>query len=61
MKKIIFLFSILILGCSKPSDCIESAGKETTKEFSVAAFDKIKVFKGINIQNKIIDSKFLQT
>ena len=37
------------MGCSKPSDCIESAGKETTKEFSVAAFDKIKVFKGINL------------
>ena len=49
MKKIIILFSIIILGCSKPSDCIESAGKETTKEFSVAAFDKIKVFKGINL------------
>lgn len=49
MRKFIVLFSILLLSCSKPSDCIESAGNEITKEFSVAAFDKIKVFKGLNL------------
>lgn len=49
MKKIIILFLIFVLGCSKPSDCIESAGNEVTKEYSVANFDKIKVYKGLNL------------
>lgn len=49
MKKITILFLILIFGCSKPSDCIESAGNEVKKEFSVASFDKIKVYKGLNL------------
>lgn len=38
-----------MLSCSKPSDCIESSGNEISKEFAVADFDKIKVFKGINL------------
>lgn len=49
MKKIIILFLIFVLGCSKPSDCIESAGNEVVKDFSVASFDKIKIYKGINL------------
>ena len=49
MKKLSILILILIFGCSKPSDCIESAGNEITKEFSVASFDKIKIYKGLNL------------
>ncbi len=49
MKKLAILFFILIFGCSKPSDCIESSGNDVTKEFSVGSFDKIKVFKGLNL------------
>ena len=49
MKKTIFLLLIFFIGCSKPSDCIENAGNEITKEFLFASFEKIKVFKGINL------------
>ncbi len=38
-----------MFGCAKPSECIESAGNEISKEFVVTSFDKIKVYKGINL------------
>lgn len=49
MKKLSILILFLIFGCSKPSDCFESAGNEVKKEFSIASFDKIKVYKGLNL------------
>ncbi len=49
MKKLAILFLVLILGCTKPSDCIESTGNIITREFSVTSFDKIKVFRGISL------------
>jgi Putative auto-transporter adhesin, head GIN domain len=49
MKKIALLFLILIFGCSKPSECIESTGNIISKEFPAASFDKIKVFRGISL------------
>ena len=50
MKKIIYLlFLMSIIGsCSKPGQCIESTGEIISKEFNVASFDKIKVFRGIS-------------
>lgn len=52
MKKIlpIIVLLILILGCSKPGDCVESTGDIITKEFAVpdnTNFDKIIVYPGI--------------
>ena len=52
MKKIGLLlvcFLLLFSGCSKPSECIESAGNPITKVFDVSQsfFDKIIVYKGI--------------
>ena len=38
----------IIGSCSKPGQCIESTGEIISKEFSVASFDKIKVFRGIS-------------
>ncbi len=49
MKKVAILFFILIFGCSRPSDCIETTGNIISKEFSVSSFDKIKVFRGISL------------
>ena len=51
MKKILLLlFSItIVIGCSKPGQCIESSGNEITKEYSLPSFNKIKVYKGINL------------
>ena len=49
MKKIglIVGFLFLIIGCSKPGDCIESTGDMITKEFVVPNFEKIIVYQGI--------------
>ena len=51
MKNQLLLFGVLFLffGCSRPGDCIESAGSSMTKEFDVSQsfFDKIIVYKGI--------------
>ncbi len=51
MKKFIVLLSVLYLfnSCEKPSDCIESSGATITKEIPVAAFKKIKVYRGIEV------------
>lgn len=51
MKNILILAGFLILfsGCSKPGDCVESAGDITTKEFDVPDFDKIIVYEGISL------------
>ena len=38
----------IIGSCSKPGQCIESTGEIISKEFNVASFDKIKVFRGIS-------------
>ncbi len=51
MKKIVLLFGLvfLIMGCSKPGDCIESTGSIITKNFPVADFGKITVHLGISL------------
>jgi hypothetical protein len=51
MKKSVLLVFVLflVLGCSKPGDCIEPAGNLITKEFDVSQtfFDKVIVYKGV--------------
>ncbi len=51
MKKItILLFSLyVVLGCSKPSECIEATGAIISKDFPVNAFDKIIIYSGISL------------
>jgi len=51
LKKITILicFLFFVLGCSKPSECIESAGPMITRDFSADAFDKIIVYPGISL------------
>ncbi len=52
MRKSVYLFiGILIISCSKPSDCIESTGEIITKtvDVSATAFTKIKFYKGISV------------
>jgi uncharacterized pyridoxamine 5'-phosphate oxidase family protein len=51
MKKILtFIVTILFFAsCEKPSDCIESLGATTLKDIPVAAFKRIKVYKGIEV------------
>jgi hypothetical protein len=51
LKKIIFLtgFLFFVLGCSKPSECIETTGAIITRDFSVNAFNKIIVYPGISL------------
>ena len=39
----------MIIGCAKPSQCIESTGVIINKDFEVSNFDKIKVFRGISL------------
>ena len=49
-KMVLFVVLMLILyGCEKPSDCIESFGGTVTKEVAVTAFTKIKVYRGIEV------------
>lgn len=49
MKKILaaVAFLVLVAGCSKPSDCIESTGTIITNVVNTPDFDKIIVYKGI--------------
>ena len=49
MRKIFLLLGFLffIIGCTSPSDCVESTGKLIVKQFEVNDFDKITVYKGI--------------
>jgi Putative auto-transporter adhesin, head GIN domain len=50
MKKVLLLLTtVSILGCSKPSECVESTGKEVTKEFVLPNFSKIKVYNNISL------------
>jgi hypothetical protein len=51
VKKItILLFSLyVVLGCSKPSECIEATGAIISKDFPVNAFDKIIIYSGISL------------
>jgi hypothetical protein len=51
VKKItILLFSLyVVLGCSKPSECIEATGTIISKDFPVNAFDKIIIYSGISL------------
>ena len=51
LKKITILicFLFFVLGCSKPSECIESTGAIITRDFSVNTFDKIIVYSGISL------------
>ena len=51
MKTRILLLLLLVISfsCSKPSDCIESSGKEVTKSYDLSSFNKIKVYNGINL------------
>jgi hypothetical protein len=51
MKKVISLFSFLILfySCQKPSDCIESTGEIVTREYVSVPFSKIYVYKGVGL------------
>jgi Putative auto-transporter adhesin, head GIN domain len=52
MKKVLYLFiGIFVIGCSKPSDCVESTGKLVTKmvDVSTTPFTKIKFYNGIAI------------
>jgi hypothetical protein len=51
LKKIIILICFLFfaLGCSKPSECVESTGAIITRDFSISTFDKIIVYSGISL------------
>lgn len=51
MKKTIFilLFSVLILSCENPADCVKSTGTMVTKEIEVLPFEYIRVYKGIGL------------
>ena len=51
MKKysLIIVLFWLLNACEKPSDCVESTGAIITKEIPVQPFDKIKVYRGIEV------------
>jgi hypothetical protein len=51
MKKHIFilLFSIVILSCENPADCVKSTGSMVIKEVEVTPFEYIRVYKGIGL------------
>lgn len=50
MKKALYIFiTFLLISCSKPSDCVDSTGNSVSKVISVASFDKIKVYNGIEL------------
>jgi hypothetical protein len=51
MKKAlcIVLFSIFILGCDNPADCVKSTGRLVSREVEVTSFEKINVFKQIGL------------
>lgn len=40
---------LLLVACSKPSDCVESTGVPTSKQFELSGFEKIIVNKGIGL------------
>ncbi len=51
MKKYILLVSLFlaIISCEKPSECVESTGAIITKEVAVTAFNRVEVYKGIEL------------
>src|SRR5690606_30663595 len=51
MKKVVFilLFSLVILSCENPADCVKSTGSMVTKEIEVMPFEYIRVYKGIGL------------
>lgn len=49
MKKILPILFVLIIACTNPADCVKSSGALATKNFDNIAFDRILVFKGINL------------
>lgn len=51
MKKILLIAITFILfqSCNRPTDCVESSGDLTSKEFEFAGFEKIIVYNGISL------------
>jgi Putative auto-transporter adhesin, head GIN domain len=51
MKKLIYFFGLffVFISCEKPSECIESSGKTITKEIAVSAFNRVEVYRGIEL------------
>ena len=51
MKNFLLLFVLIVISssCEKPSDCIESSGAIITKDVTVSAFKKIKIYRGIEV------------
>jgi hypothetical protein len=51
MKKILLIATAFFLfqSCNRPSDCVESSGALTSKEFDFTAFDRIIVYTGISV------------
>lgn len=51
MKKLCLFIILFWLcnACEKPSDCLESTGTIVTKDVSVLPFNKIKVYRGIEV------------
>ena len=50
MKKLLVLILVFVfISCERPIECIESAGITTIKNIPVEAFNKIKVYRGIEV------------
>jgi hypothetical protein len=49
MKNFILFLVVILVSCSKPSDCIESTGAIITKDFEVTPFTKIDIDKGVEV------------
>lgn len=50
MKKFLVLILVFVfISCERPIECIESAGVTTIKNIPVEAFNKIKVYRGIEV------------
>lgn len=51
MKKfsVVMILFWMLSGCEKPSDCIESTGAIIIKDVAVQPFNKIKVYRGIEV------------
>ncbi len=51
MKKLIYFFGLffVFISCEKPSECIKSSGKTITKEIAVSAFNRVEVYRGIEL------------
>ena len=51
MKKFVLIAAVFFLfqSCNRPSDCVESAGALTSKQFDFTGFKKIIVYTGIGV------------